>query len=98
MKSAPQRKETSNCSNFRQVHAFIPTTTTGRVTPSYSGGTDVLHRPLTCPCGGGCPVCTETIQAKLEVGPANDQYEQEADRIADKVMRMPQPRLQRTPP
>ena len=31
------------------------------------------------------------IQAKLHVGPANDQYEQEADRVADTVMRMPDP-------
>lgn len=31
------------------------------------------------------------IQAKLEVGPAGDRYEQEADRIADEVMRMPVP-------
>jgi hypothetical protein len=29
-----------------------------------------------------------TIQAKLEVGPANDHYEQEADRVAQTVMRM----------
>lgn len=29
------------------------------------------------------------IQAKLTVGKPNDKYEQEADRIADKVMRMP---------
>ncbi len=30
-----------------------------------------------------------TVQAKLAVGPANDQYEQEADRVAQQVMRMP---------
>jgi len=30
-----------------------------------------------------------TLQAKLEVGPANDHYEQEADRVAQQVMRMP---------
>ena len=29
------------------------------------------------------------VQAKLNVGPANDTYEQEADQVADKVMRMP---------
>ena len=29
------------------------------------------------------------IQAKLQVGPADDAYEQEADRVADQVMRMP---------
>jgi hypothetical protein len=30
-----------------------------------------------------------TVQAKLDVGPANDHYEQEADRVAQQVMRMP---------
>lgn len=29
------------------------------------------------------------IQPKLKVGPANDKYEQEADRMADQVMRLP---------
>jgi hypothetical protein len=31
-----------------------------------------------------------TLQAKLRVGPPNDIYEQEADRVADQVMRMPE--------
>jgi hypothetical protein len=31
------------------------------------------------------------IQAKLAVGPADDEYEREADRVADEVMRMPDP-------
>jgi len=32
-----------------------------------------------------------TLQAKLTIGQSNDKYEQEADRVADKVMRMPEP-------
>jgi outer membrane protein OmpA-like peptidoglycan-associated protein len=32
------------------------------------------------------------IQTKLRVGPANDEYEREADRVAAEVMRMPDPR------
>ena len=32
---------------------------------------------------------SHTVQAKLEVGPADDRYEQEADRVAQTVMRMP---------
>jgi spore germination cell wall hydrolase CwlJ-like protein len=35
------------------------------------------------------------IQAKLKVGQPGDVYEQEADRVADEVMRMPEPRMQR---
>ena len=36
------------------------------------------------------------IQAKLSIGQLNDFYEQEADRVADRVMRMPEPQMQRT--
>jgi len=35
------------------------------------------------------------IQAKLAVGQPGDVYEQEADRVADEVMRMPEPQVQR---
>lgn len=48
-----------------------------------------------CACGGSCESCAGKeeelgkIQTKLTVGPANDVYEQEADRVADQIMRMP---------
>src|SRR5262245_16321101 len=54
-----------------------------------------------CACGGpagltdNCASCSANdragtrVQAKLVVGPVNDPYEQEADRVADHVMRMP---------
>jgi len=35
------------------------------------------------------------IQAKLKIGQPGDKYEQEADRVADAVMRMPEPQVQR---
>ena len=35
------------------------------------------------------------VQAKLKIGSPNDAYEQEADRVADHVMRMPEPAVQR---
>jgi hypothetical protein len=38
-----------------------------------------------------------TIQAKLTVSSPDDVYEQEADRVADHVMRMPDPALQTKP-
>ncbi len=49
-----------------------------------------------CSCGGGCPRCKEDlgIQTKLKISEPGDKYEQEADRIADEVMRMPEPREQ----
>ncbi len=48
-----------------------------------------------CSCGGSCSGCSgeeelQGIQTKLTVGSPNDVYEQEADRIADQVMRMPE--------
>lgn len=36
-----------------------------------------------------------TVQPKLEIGQPNDKYEREADRVADTVMRMPDPSVQR---
>ena len=44
-----------------------------------------------CSCGGGCPRCLghRHVQAQLKVGAPGDKYEQEADRVADQVMRMP---------
>lgn len=52
---------------------------------------------VSCACGGGCPNCSNrkritsggTLQTKLQVGAPDDTYEQEADRIADKVMATP---------
>jgi hypothetical protein len=35
------------------------------------------------------------VQAKLTVGRPNDPYEQEADRVAETVMRMPEPEVRR---
>lgn len=37
------------------------------------------------------------IQAKLKIGRPGDQYEQEADRVAEQVMRMPDPEIQQKP-
>lgn len=60
-----------------------------------STGMPLLQRK--CACGGGCPRCKEElgIQTKLKMSEPGDKYEQEADRIADEVMRMPEPSVQR---
>jgi hypothetical protein len=57
----------------------------------------LLKRKSNCACGGGCPRCAEeehagNIQTKLQVSNPGDQYEQEADRVAEQVMRMPESR------
>lgn len=73
-------------------------------TSLFSG--QVLSRPFfrpklqmkpICACGGGCPSCQSksAIQAKLSISEPGDIYEQEADRIADQVMQMPDPALAR---
>ena len=51
-------------------------------------------RLASCACGGGCPNCGRkaTLQTKLKVGPPDDIYEQEADRMAEVVIGMSQQR------
>jgi len=39
-------------------------------------------------------IAQHAIQAKLRIGQSGDIYEQEADRVADAVMRMPEPQIQ----
>ena len=51
--------------------------------------------PQRCPSGGACHTCPPKMQAKLKIGQPGDRYEQEADRVAETVMRMPEPQVQR---
>ncbi len=50
-----------------------------------------LPAPSLCPYGGICHTCPPRVQAKLNVSQPGDEYEQEADRVADEVMRIPKP-------
>ncbi len=65
--------------------------------PFSSNPAVVVQRKPVCVCDGGCPRCAGTVQPKLIIGQPNDKYEQEADRVAEQVMRMPEPGLQRNP-
>jgi hypothetical protein len=53
---------------------------------------NVIQRK-SCACGGGCPRCQAEppVQTKLNVSTPGDRYEQEADRVAEQVMRMTGP-------
>lgn len=51
--------------------------------------------PRTCPFGGACHTCPARVQARLMVNEPGDEYEQEADRMADRVMRTSGVQLQR---
>ena len=57
-----------------------------------------IQRKALCACGGGCPACQSkpAIQTKLSISTPGDIYEQEADRVAEHVMRMPATTLQRS--
>lgn len=54
-----------------------------------------------CACGSSCANCAakgddkQILQPKLTVGASNDRYEQEADRVADQIMRMSESTMQR---
>jgi len=68
---------------------------------SFPLASGILQRK--CACGqhtqGGkeCTTCSnkklnKPLQTKLKIGEANDRYEQEADHVAEQVMRMPKPK------
>ena len=54
-----------------------------------------LPSPSACLFGGACHACPARVQTKLTVNRPGDEYEQEADQVAEQVMRMPKPRVQR---
>jgi hypothetical protein len=72
-------------------------TTKSKTKPAASGKRAAKHKPVpnrsvveSLPgVGVGSSIATPTIQTKLKVGEPNDRFEQEADRVADEVMRMP---------
>ncbi len=52
----------------------------------------VAPAPAACACGGGCPRCRgSALQRKPTVSTPGDRHEQEADDIADRIMRTPTP-------
>ena len=52
-----------------------------------------LQRQPGCACGGGCPRCAQKSAAasKYQISTPGDSYEREADRVAEQVMRTPDP-------
>lgn len=55
-----------------------------------------IQKKIGCACGGGCPRRQQhplhpDIQTKLAISTPGDQYEQEADRVAEQVMQMSAP-------
>ncbi len=65
----------------------LPVTTAGSTEPLSA----CSMSPRRCPFGGACHTCPARVQAKLAISQPGDEYEQEADRVAGAVMRMPEP-------
>lgn len=64
--------------------------------PTVVAAVPMIQRKLGCACAGDCPRCSGgVIQPKLTIGQPNDKYEQEADRVAHRVMQMPDSQVQR---
>ena len=75
--------------------ATLPSNAVNLTIPSEA---PLIQRKSACTCGGNCPRCREDelpVQARLRISQPNDKYEQEADRVADQVMRMPETAVQR---
>jgi hypothetical protein len=60
--------------------------------PAHSRPGDGRHAGSMAP---QVPTIAEPIQTKLAINLPGDEYEQEADRISERVMRMPEPQVQR---
>ncbi len=84
----PSSKDTLTRRHSGAKQTPVPKITTIPVSPT---GYTFLQPKLLCPCDGGCPSCAPLIQPKLKVGQPNDKYEQEADRVAEQIMRMSEP-------
>ncbi len=85
----PNSKVTLKPRRFRSNNGVYSAIRSVSAIPSHQ---PIIQHKSGCPCGGGCPRCKEEafLQAKLKIGAPNDKYEQEADRVAAQVMRMPE--------
>ena len=94
-------KKTSSHDQSPQKRTAAPLTLNGAaIIPIVSPTRDTRIQPKArCACGGGCPSCINppAVQAKLTIGRPGDRYEQEADAVAERVMRMPAPQIRPKP-
>ena len=80
MKTAIQKKEQNATLNASKKQTRPPMNTVGLESDDRASIREILSE--------------QTLQPKLKISQPNDKYEQEADRVADEVMRMPEPKLQ----
>lgn len=92
---------------YIKEHLFHRTwKTTHRIRPEATRRSQTIHsifqspvvqlKPI-CPCDGGCPSCEGVIQPKLIVDQPRNMYEQEADRVAEQVLRIPESQVLQQP-
>ncbi len=87
------------------MNTLAQSTKQNKNAPTSSASSLLVQRKCACggvsKLGGQCSQCESKklvggnaplIQPKLKIGQSNDKYEQEADRVADQVMRMPEPK------
>jgi hypothetical protein len=81
----PMRRSIDRAAHPKPGHPIVQS---GSVSPR-----SLLQRKAGCACGGGCPRCQAAAAApsRYTVNAPGDRYEQEADRVAEQVMRMPDP-------
>lgn len=91
MQELARKSEAQKSPETSLSFSYKPEKTVKPLTYTHSGFQ--IFRKTTCPCDGGCPRCAP-IQTKLRIGEPDDEYEKEADRVAEQVMRMPDPVLQ----
>ncbi len=90
------------------MNTLAQSTRQNKIAPTSSTSSLLVQRKCACggasKLGGQCSECEKkklvgdnapVIQPKLKIGQPNDKYEQEADRVADEVMQMPEPKVQR---
>jgi hypothetical protein len=94
----PEAQEAPPKSGFGHEFGKVDVLPRERTGPQFSQTCPLtLASPRACPFGGACHTCPAPVQAKLTISQPGDKYEQEADRVADRIMSMPEPagRLQR---
>ena len=79
LKNKMSKPQTAKSSRGKKL-AVVP------LRPGANQGPRNVVRDLSTAAGSGAPI----IQPKLRISAPNDKYEQEADRVADQVMRMPE--------
>lgn len=93
MKLFARKRSSKDASTRKHSPPKFTRVPTQKSAPVQTSNNSFVQRQLICPCDGGCPRCAPVIQLKLTIGQPNDIYEQEAGRVADEVMRMPEPQV-----